>query len=282
MIERRSFLISGIAFTAAAKSACATPPPPPFSLRGTREQGSLLVGKLVEPGKVMLDGKPLSVSPDGYFAFGFDYDQKAAARLTVTTTRYGLTSNNDLMPVPRTYEVQRINGLPETLVTPPPDIQKRINRENGMIVEARERDTSGIGFADPFDWPTAGIISSVFGSQRILNGKPKAPHFGVDIAAPEGTAIHAPADGSIVLAEADFYLTGGTTVMDHGHGVFTMYIHQSALKVRVGQAMKRGDLIGLVGKKGRATGPHLHWGMNWFQMKLDPSLSTRTASPSKA
>jgi murein DD-endopeptidase MepM/ murein hydrolase activator NlpD len=109
-----------------------------------------------------------------------------------------------------------------------------------------------------------------------------APHFGVDIAAPAGTPIHAPADGIVSLAEPDFYLTGGTTLLDHGHGVSTTYIHQSALKVKAGDAVKRGDLIGLVGMKGRATGPHLHWGMNWFQVRLDPSLSTAVPTPAKA
>jgi murein DD-endopeptidase MepM/ murein hydrolase activator NlpD len=158
----------------------------------------------------------------------------------------------------------------------------RIARENEMIVEARKRDTSGVAFTEPFDWPVPGIVSSLFGSQRILNGQPSAPHFGIDIAAPDGTPIHAPADGTVTLAEPDFFLTGGTTVLDHGHGVFTIYIHQSALKVNPGQAVKRGGLVGLVGMKGRATGPHLHWGMNWFQMKLDPSLSTRMPSPAKA
>ncbi|MBV9571085.1 MAG: M23 family metallopeptidase [Alphaproteobacteria bacterium] len=241
-----------------------------------------MVGKLAEPADVLLDGKSLSVSAEGYFAFGFEYDRTKPVRLTATTKRSGLLSNSDITPVLRKYDVQRISGLPEAYVSPPADIQKRIDRENAQIVGARGRDTAGTGFAEPLDWPVTGIVSGSFGSQRILNGEPKAPHFGVDIAAPEGTPIHAPADGVIALAEPEFYLTGGTTVLDHGHGVFTIYIHQSALKVTPAQSVKRGEIIGLVGKKGRATGPHLHWGLNWFQMKLDPSLSTRTPAPSKA
>jgi murein DD-endopeptidase MepM/ murein hydrolase activator NlpD len=271
--------------------ACALPlmsvaahaiPPPPFSLGGSHEQGGLVVGKLAKSAEVALDGKSLTVSPEGYFAFGFDYDQTVPAKLLVTFDG-GATVTTELAPIARKYEVQRINGLPEQKAHPTePAIIARIARENQMIVEARERETLSVAFAEPFDWPVPGIISGLFGSQRILNGVASTPHFGVDIAAPEGTSIHAPTNGTVSLAEPDFYLTGGTTVLDHGHGVFTIYIHQSALKVSVGQAVKRGDVIGLVGMKGRATGPHLHWGMNWFQMKLDPSLSTRTPLPAKA
>jgi murein DD-endopeptidase MepM/ murein hydrolase activator NlpD len=241
----------------------------------------LVIGH-AEPGaRVSVNGTSVLVADNGTFAFGFEFDQKSATDV-VAQFRDGTRETQSLTPIARTYEIQRINGLPEKFVSPPPDIQKRIERENALIVAARKRETPGAAFAEPFDWPTVGIISGVFGSQRILNGEPKAPHFGVDIAAPEGRPIHAPADATVALAEPDFFLTGGTTVLDHGHGVFTMYLHQSALKVAVSQAVKRGDLIGLVGKKGRATGPHLHWGMNWFQMKLDPSLSARTPAPPKA
>jgi murein DD-endopeptidase MepM/ murein hydrolase activator NlpD len=245
------------------------------------KQGSLVIGH-AEPGaRVSVNSAPVLVADDGTFAFGFEYDQKSATAVAAQF-RDGTRVTQSVMPVARTYEVQRINGLPEKYVSPPPDIQRRIDRENAMIAGARKRDTAGMSFAAPFDWPTTGIVSGLFGSQRILNGEPKAPHFGVDIAAPEGRLIHAPADAVVALAEPDFYLTGGTTVLDHGHGVFTMYLHQSALKVPINRAVKRGDVIGLVGKKGRATGPHLHWGLNWFQMKLDPSLSTRTPAPAKA
>lgn len=242
-----------------------------------------MVGKLSGLADVNVDGKPLSVSADGYFAFGLEYGQTGASHLTVRDRQSGLESKTDVLPLPRTYDVQRINGLPEQEAHPSDAaVVARIARENAMIAAARVRDSAGTGFAEAFDWPVPGIVSSVFGSQRILNGVPAAPHFGVDIAAPEGTPIAAPADGTVALAEPDFFLTGGTTVLDHGHGVYTIYIHQSALKVSVGQVIKRRQVIGLVGKKGRATGPHLHWGMNWFQMKLDPSLSTRDPLPAKA
>lgn len=280
MIPRRAFLVDTMAL-ALAPGCMAAPSDARLSISGSLEQGGLVIGRAEPRAHVLVNDAPVLVSENGLFGFGLDYDQQKPTRLVV---HYADSSSEirDIRPVARTYEVQKINGLPDKFVSPPPDIQKRINDENARIAKAREQETPSAAFAVPFDWPTTGIISSLFGSQRILNGVPKAPHFGVDIAAPEGTPIRAPADGTISLAEPDFYLTGGTTVLDHGHGVFTIYIHQSALKIAMGQAVKRGDVIGLVGMKGRATGPHLHWGMNWFQMKLDPSLSTRTPLPAKA
>jgi len=279
VIRRRSFLMGGLALTAAPILSRASEAR--LKLTGPLEQGSLAVGKSAPGAGVKVDGRSLSVAKDGSFAFGFEYDQKTPTSV-VAQFADGATETREVTPIVRKYEVQSISGLPEKYVAPPPDIVERIKRENAMVAAARARDTAGEGFSEPFDWPVPGIVSGLFGSQRILNGVASAPHFGVDIAAPEGTPIHAPANGTVVLAEPDFYLTGGTTVLDHGHGVFTVYIHQSALKTAVGRPAKRGDVIGLVGMKGRATGPHLHWGLNWFQMRLDPSLSTRTPSPAKA
>ena len=157
---------------------------------------------------------------------------------------------------------------------------ERIKKEAGEIYIARQRDTAGDDFLSGFDWPAPGIESGVFGSQRIDNGVPMAPHFGVDMAAPTGTPIHAPADGTVSLS-AEHYLNGGFTLIDHGQGVSTSYLHQSKRLVKDGDAVKRGQLIGLIGQTGRATGPHLHWAMNWFEVKLDPSRSTRKAKPEK-
>ncbi len=278
---RRSFLLGTL--TLALAPGCATAiAPRRLSFSGSLKQGSLIVGKAERGARVTANGAPLLVSQDGLFAFGFEYDRKNSTKI-IARFADGTTEARELAPEARKYEVQRISGLPEQEAHPTePDIVARIARENQMIVEARKRDTSGLAFSEPFDWPVPGIVSSLFGSRRILNGILSSPHFGIDVAAPEGTPIHAPADGTVSLAEPDFYLTGGTTVLDHGHGVFTVYMHQSALKVKSGDAVKRGDRIGLVGMKGRATGPHLHWGLNWFQMKLDPSLSTRTPAPAKA
>lgn len=278
---RRAFLQATVALAFAPGCAGALPPRR-LSFSGSLKQGSLVIGKAERGARVTVNGAPVLVSEDGLFAFGFEYDQKKSSTIAARFVD-GTTETRELAPEARKYEVQRINGLPEQEAHPSePAITARIARENALIVAARTRDTPGISFSEPFDWPAPGIISSVFGSQRILNGIASTPHFGVDIATSEGMPIHAPSDGSVVLAEPDFFLTGGTTVLDHGHGVFTMYLHQSALKAKTGDTVKRGDVIGLVGMKGRATGPHLHWGLNWFQMKLDPSLSTRTPAPDKA
>jgi hypothetical protein len=279
-IERRVFLGSAAAFVA---TGCVGAEQYPLTLSGSLEQGSLVVGKVdgAAAAFVKVDGVALSVSPEGYFAFGLAYDQTKPTHVVAGYVAEHIPSR-DVVPVIRKYDIQHVNGLPEKYVSPPADVVARIVRENAMVGEARKRDTPAVAFAQPFDWPTKGIVSGTFGSQRIDNGKPMAPHFGVDIAAPQGTPIHAPADGTVSLAEPDFYLTGGTTVLDHGHGVSTTYIHQSELKIKVGDAVKRGDLIGLVGMKGRATGPHLHWAMNWFQVRLDPSRSTAVPAPAKA
>ena len=277
-VDRRIFLLAGasLAFLPHAVRADA----PRLSLSGTLEQGSLVVGRTLAGAKVVAGDATARVSPDGVFAFGLDWDQTAPTRLEIFYAD-GSTDTRDVMPVKRQYEVQAINGLPEKFVSPSPEELARIHRENAMIGEARKRDTDGTDFANGLDWPIPGIVSGVYGSQRILNGKPMAPHLGVDIAAPAGTPIHAPADAVVSLSD-DYFLDGGFTLLDHGHGVSTCYLHQSKRMVAPGDAVKRGQVIGLIGMTGRATGPHTHWGMNWFQMKLDPSRSTKTPAPAKS
>jgi murein DD-endopeptidase MepM/ murein hydrolase activator NlpD len=278
MIRRRAFLLSGCAFAAAPFAARAQGAR--LLIKGSLQQSSLVIGT-AKGAAVTVDGLPSHVSPEGFFAFGLNYDQ---TKLCAVVAKFedGKSETRDIVPVARKYDIQHVDGLPQKFVTPPAEVEARIKRENALVYEARKRDTAATDFAQTFDWPVKGIVSGTFGNQRIDNGTPMAPHFGVDIATPKGTPIHAPADGTVSLAEPDFYLTGGTTMLDHGHGVSTVYLHQDELKVKVGDAVKRGDVIGLVGMKGRATGPHLHWGMNWFQMRLDPSLSAITPAPEKA
>jgi murein DD-endopeptidase MepM/ murein hydrolase activator NlpD len=181
----------------------------------------------------------------------------------------------------RHYDIQRINGLPQEQVTPPANILARIKRESALDAERMQRDSPGAGFSQGFDWPVPGIISSIYGSQRILNGTPMSPHLGVDVAAPQGTPIRAPADAMVSLV-ADQYLNGGFTILDHGHGVSTNYVHQINIRVREGDHVSKGQVMSEVGATGRATGPNLHWGMNWFSVKLDPSLATPAPTPPKA
>ena len=262
--------VPGLAFGAASR----------IGLTGAVKQGGLVLGK-AEPGAtVTFEGKPIRVSTDGSFAFGFPYNQKTASNL-VAHFADGSEERRPITPQRRDYEIQRLTGLPEAQVSPPPDILERIIRESARFREARARDTDASWFAEGFDWPAMGIISSLYGSQRILNGEPRAPHLAVDIAAPTGTPIHAPADGIVSLID-DQYLNGLFTIIDHGHGVSTNYVHQSRQLVKLGDKVTRGQVIGEVGQTGRATGPNLHWGMTWFQIALDPSLATLTPKPDKA
>jgi murein DD-endopeptidase MepM/ murein hydrolase activator NlpD len=278
VISRRSFAWSSLAFAIAPKSLTASSASR-VSLTGSMEQGSLVIGK-VDPGSdVKINGGTVLVSKDGTFAFGFEYDQKSPMALAIKFPD-GTSETREVAAVARKYEVQSITGLPQHLVTPSPEEQARIAREHARVAEARKRDSNYDWFAEPLDWPASGIISGLFGSQRILNGIPSAPHFGVDIAAPEGAPIHAPAGAKVLIADA-FLLEGNYTQLDHGHGVFTGYLHQSRQLVKEGDAVARGQQIGAVGKTGRATGPHLHWAMNWFQVRLDPSRSTRTPAPAR-
>jgi murein DD-endopeptidase MepM/ murein hydrolase activator NlpD len=278
VIDRRMFV--GAAAALVATPGRADVDISRLSFNGTLQQGSLVVGKTVPTAHVSVDGKRLGVGRTGLFAFGLLFDQKAPSTVTARF-QDGTTESHEIVPVARQYEVQSITGLPQKYVSPPEEIQARIKREHALLAEARSHDTDADWYADPFDWPARGIVSGLFGSQRILNGTPSSPHFGVDIAAGEGGEIHSPGNAVVALAE-QFYLEGGYTLLDHGRGVFTGYFHQSRQLVKSGDSVKRGQLIGLVGHTGRATGPHLHWAMNWFQVRLDPSRSTRTAAPLKA
>jgi len=250
---------------------------PRLALTGTMEQGSLIVGRTESSARVSFDGTSLRISSEGIFACGLEWNRTQVARLSVQFAD-GVKEVRAISPIARTYSVERVNGLPPNTVTPPPEILERIRHENELVQAARQKDSDAIWFAESFDWPAPGIMSGTFGSQRIDNGTPMAPHMGVDMANSEGTPIRAPADATISISD-DYYLAGGFSLLDHGHGVSTSYLHQSERMVRAGDIVRRGQVIGLMGKTGRATGPHLHWAMNWFQVKLDPSRSTRTPAP---
>jgi murein DD-endopeptidase MepM/ murein hydrolase activator NlpD len=275
MMRRRFFVGASLSLVT---PAWAQPERPVrFSLAGTMEQGSLALGSAPPGSSVALDGRPLRVTADGRFVFGFGPDQTKSSLVTVRYPEGGGDSRS-FTPTPRKYDIQHVNGLPQNTVTPPPDVTARIAREAENIYLARLADSGGSDFLSGFDWPAPGIESGIFGSLRIDNGVPMSPHYGVDMAAPTGTPIHAPADGIVMLCD-DYYLNGGFTLIDHGQGVSTAYLHQSKRLVKAGDSVRRGQRIGLIGATGRATGPHLHWAMNWFQVKLDPSRSTRKPKP---
>ncbi|MDL2269539.1 M23 family metallopeptidase [Desulfosarcina sp. OttesenSCG-928-A07] len=245
-----------------------------LTFSGHLTQGGMAVGK-TEPGtRVTFQGKALQVAPDGTFVIGFARDAAPTGTLSLRHPD-GTTQNKTLSIERRQYPVQRIDGLPQNQVTPTSKADlARIQKDAAQAVAARKYDSPLTDFAEPFIWPVTGRISGVWGSQRILNGVPKRPHFGVDIAAPTGTPVKAPAGGIIRLAHNDMFYSGGTLILDHGHGISTVYMHLSKLRVTEGQQVSKGDIIGDVGATGRVTGPHLHWGMHWFATPIDPSLVT--------
>jgi len=235
------------------------------------QQGSLVFGQTRPGSTVSLHGKPLRVSSDGRFAFGVGRDEARDARLDVTFPD-GRRERIDVAVKKRDWPIERVSGVPQQTVDPPPEIAARIAREQAAVAAARTRDEDRPDLFAGFVWPVEGRISGRFGRQRVYNGTPGAPHSGTDIAAPQGTPVRAPAAGLVTFADPDLYLTGGTVLIDHGHGVGSNFLHLSKLDVRVGQRVEQGDIIGRVGATGRATGPHLHWGLTWFEVRLDPQL----------
>ena len=231
-------------------------------------QGHFIIGKTEPKSKIIIDKKEIKVSKNGFFVFGIDRDRKFD--ILITKINYGKKEKIIKKVFKRKYNIQRIDGLPENKVTPPEEVYKRIKTENNAIGEARAINSDLIFFKDKFIMPVEGIITGVYGSQRILNGKPKWPHYGIDIAANHGTMILSSGTGVITMAEDDLYYTGGTIIMDHGHGISTIYSHLETLKVKVGDEVLQGDIIGTVGSTGRSTGPHLDFRVNWFQTRLDP------------
>ena len=239
-------------------------------------QGALIRSHVQPGARVDLlgaDGKPtpVRVGPDGGFAFGVGRDEAGPLHLRLSFAD-GSTRNIDILVKPRQWQLENVTGVPEDTVNPPPAIAERIAREQALVNAARTRDDDRDDYEVKFTWPVTGRISGEFGSQRVYNGTPKSPHSGVDVAATQGTPVHAPAAGIVTLAEPDLYLTGGTVLLDHGHGVSSNFLHFSRIDVKVGQRVEQGDVLGLVGMTGRATGPHMHWGMSWFGVRVDPHL----------
>lgn len=236
--------------------------------RGEPAQGALLVGQAAAGARLALDGIPVRVGPDGAFVLGFGRDAKPDAVLEILHAG-GRQEALRLSVARREWQVQRLEGLPGAMVTPPPDVLDRIARERAAMAALRKVDSADALFAGGFDWPARGRISGVYGSQRVLNGEPRAPHLGLDIAAPVGTPVHAMAPGRVLLA-AEFYFLGKVVVLDHGHGVQSLYAHLSRLDVQEGVAVARRQTVGAIGATGRVTGAHLHLGLNWFATAVDP------------
>lgn len=233
-------------------------------LSGRLEQGGIVLGQAQPGARVTLDGRPVPVDAQGRFLLGFGREAAAQARLEVD----GDIRTLDIAP--RDWAIQRIDGLPPAKVTPDPAQLARIKAENHMVAARRAVVSLTPLFLGGLIQPADGPRSGVFGSQRILNGEARAPHSGTDIAAPVGAPVRAVADGVVTLAAADLYFTGATVMIDHGLGLQTVYAHLSRVDVTEGDTVGTGQTIGAVGASGRATGPHLHWGATWLDVRLDP------------
>lgn len=235
-------------------------------------QGALVFGKLPPGSSATYADRNLRVSGYGTVVFGVGRNEAGPLQVQVTRPD-GSHETVSIAVTPRQWKEERINGVPPKTVNPPPEIAARIQREQARVSAARERDDDRTDFAQAFIWPVKGRISGRFGNARVYNGQ-AAPsgHSGMDIAVPTGTPVKAPAAGVITFADPDLYLTGGTILLDHGFGVSSNFLHLSRLDVKVGDRVEQGQVLGAVGATGRATGPHLHWGMSWFSTRIDPLL----------
>ncbi len=235
------------------------------------QQGALVVGTTHMAAIVEYAGKTLRVSPSGRFVFAIGRDATGVAIVQIQQPGTAVIAHR-IVVMSRDWPIETINGVPPATVNPPPEIAARIAREQSSVAAVRTRDDAREDFAQSFIWPVQGRISGRFGNQRVYNGTPKTPHSGMDIAAANGTAVKAPAAGIVTFASPSLYLTGGTVVIDHGAGVSSNFLHLSRIDVKVGDRVERGQVFAAVGATGRATGPHLHWGMNWFDVRIDPLL----------
>ena len=250
-----------------------------ITLSGRMEQGALITGIAPVGSTITYNGHMVATSAHGGFVFGIDRDAPATATLKVTDAM-GAVETRTLQIAKRDWKIDRVDGVPQKLVTPDPETAAKIIAENKIMAEARNKleltPFYETGFMRPVE---GGRISGQFGSQRILNGTPGSPHLGMDFAGPIGTPIHASADGVVTLQHPDMIMTGNTVVLNHGYGLETVYIHMSKILVTDGQRVKQGDIIGEISMTGRANGPHLHFGVTWFNTRLDPETVLATLPP---
>ena len=234
--------------------------------KGKFIQGHYIIGKTESNTEIIIDKKKVKVSSDGYFAFGIEKERK----LDIVIIEGNRTIIKKIQK--RKYNIQKIDGLPQKKVTPPEEFYARIKRENKLIGEARDIESDLQFFKEKFVIPVDdAIITGVYGSQRVLNGIPKWPHYGLDFAQKKGTPVKAMNNGIVTLAETDLFYTGATLIFDHGHGISTLFMHMDKIFVNVGDHVKTNDIVGTIGTSGRSTGPHLDIRLNWFGTRLDPA-----------
>lgn len=263
-----------LAFTGASKAEpiAAIGPPPALSWQGSWQPGGLLVTTLPVGYRLYWRGQPLPIDQQRRVLFGLSRDAQARVALDLERVADGAQWPLSYALAERSYDIQRVDGVPQQTVTPPPERLERIRREAALVTAARASSVDESLYVSGFSRPANGRISGVYGSQRVYNGVAGRPHYGVDYAAGHGAPVMAPAAGVVVLAEPDLFYSGGTVILDHGYGLFSSFLHMSALSVAVGQRLAAGAPIGEVGASGRATGPHLDWRMNWGAVRIDPQL----------
>ncbi|MCB2112443.1 MAG: M23 family metallopeptidase [Parvularculaceae bacterium] len=243
-----------------------------LALTGDLVQGGLVFATTLPGARVSLDGEPVMVSDEGRFILGFGRDHGKSALLVVTHADSSVV-RRALDIADREFPVDRIDGLDQSKVSGFTEAQlKKIGEDNAKKDAARKVSDPAPFWAGGFSWPVTGRISGVFGSQRILNGEAKRPHSGVDVAAPAGAPVKAPADGIVRLAESNMYFEGGLVFIDHGQRLESAFLHLSRIDVKAGERVKAGQVIGAVGATGRATGPHMHWSLKWMGTLVDPAL----------
>ena len=240
-------------------------------LRGGAVEGGLMIARTAPDNRVTLDDAAIPVAPGGLFIVGFHRDSDSPVTISITTAD-GTSQLTVLTPKQRTYNIQRIDGLQKNMVTPPENVIARIKSDQAAVAAARQTPAAAGDFWRGIDWPVTGRISGVFGSQRILNGQPRQPHYGIDIAVPKGTPVRAPASGLVTLVK-DLYFSGWTVIINHGLGLNSTFLHLDSTAISVGDAVQRGSIIGTVGSTGRSTGPHLDWRLDWQGRRIDASLA---------
>lgn len=273
----KRFLIAALLTALPASLSAATPELSVMPCVGHAEQGGFLVCSTSPGADIFLDGKAITKADDqGHAVIGFDRDAPGFAHMEARAGAQVLGAA-DFTINKRAYNIQRVDGLPQATVTPTdPALLERIRREVALKSKGFASRSAVFGYSEPWIWPIDGRMSGAWGNQRVLNGVPATPHMGFDIAAPAGTPIKAPASGVVSLAEPDLHFEGGLVFIDHGQGLISMYLHMSRLDVKAGDVVVQGQVIGAVGAKGRATGPHLCWRMKWRDRNLDPALMPET------
>lgn len=239
--------------------------------QGSWQQGGLLLGQINPSDNVSYAGEQIKTTTDGYFLFGLGRNARSPSKFIVSSSS-GAVREAQYPVAEREYQIQRIEGVPQSTVEPPAEQLQRIRSDSAMVGKARREVTASTDFLQGFIKPLDGPKTGVYGSQRFYNGIPKSPHYGVDYAAPTGSKVIAPAAGIVRLAHKDLFYSGGTLIIDHGHGLSSTFLHLSDILVSEGVRVERGDAIALVGATGRATGPHLDWRMNWRNVRVDPEL----------